>query len=49
MGLGIYGQMLDVNPAADLVVAKFSTQSVADDPECFRLEFSLCEQLAEAL
>ena len=49
MGLGIYGQMLYVNPAADLVVAKFSTQSVADDPECFRLEFSLCEQLAEAL
>ncbi len=49
MGLGIYGQMVYVNPAAELVVAKFSTQSVADDHDCFRLEFSLCERLAEKL
>jgi len=49
MGLGIYGQMVYVNPKAQLVVAKFSTQPVADSTECFRLEFSLCERLAEVL
>lgn len=49
MGLGIYGQMLYVNPAADLVVAKFSTQPAADDMKCFRLEFELAERLAETL
>ena len=49
MGLGIYGQMLYVNPSADLVVAKFSSQAAADDHECFRLEFSLCERLAEQI
>ncbi len=49
MGSGIYGQMLYVNPRADLVVAKFSTQPEANDVECFRSEFSLCELLAEVL
>ncbi len=49
MGRGIYGQMLYVNPAADVVVAKFSTQPVADSAEFFKLEFTLCERLAEAL
>ncbi len=49
MGLGIFGQMLYVNPSADLVVAKFSTQPEADSVDCFRLEFSLCERLVEVL
>jgi len=49
MALGIYGQMLYVDPQADVVVAKFSTQAVADDLECFRLEFALAERLAAAL
>ena len=49
MGLGIYGQMVYVNPAADLVVAKFSSQAVADSAECFRREFLMCECLAEQL
>jgi len=49
LGSGIYGQMLYVNPGADLVVAKFSTQPEADDIDCFGLEFSLCERLAEVL
>jgi CubicO group peptidase (beta-lactamase class C family) len=49
VGLGIYGQMVYVNPKARLVVAKFSTQPVADSMDCFRLEFALCERLAEVL
>lgn len=49
MGLGIYGQMVYVNPAADLVVAKFSSQAEADSVECFRKEFLMCECLAEKL
>ena len=47
MGLGIYGQMLYVNPAAELVVAKFSTQQKADDLDCFRMEFLLCQRRHE--
>jgi len=49
MGLGIYGQMLFVSPADQVVVAKFSTQPAADDPGCFRLEYALCEALAALL
>lgn len=49
MGSGIYGQMVYVNPRAELVVAKFSSQPTADDLDCLRLEFSLCERLAETL
>ncbi len=49
MGLGIYGQMVYANPQADLVVAKFSTQPLADDMDAFRLEFALAERLAEKL
>jgi hypothetical protein len=49
MGLGIYGQLLYVNPAADLVAAKFSTQRQADAADCFALEFRLCEDLAQVL
>jgi CubicO group peptidase (beta-lactamase class C family) len=48
-GSGIYGQMIHVNPKAQLVVAKFSTQPEADSMECFRLELRLCEQLADFL
>jgi CubicO group peptidase (beta-lactamase class C family) len=49
MGLGIYGQMLYVSPVDEVVVAKFSTQPVADDPGFFRLEYALCEALAALL
>jgi hypothetical protein len=49
MGLGIYGQMLYVNPEARVVVAKFSTQARPDDPEAFRVEYALCEGLAATL
>lgn len=49
MGSGIYGQMLYVNPGAGVVVAKFSTQPVADDHDCWRLEFALAERLVAML
>ncbi len=48
-GSGIYGQMIYVNPKAQLVIAKFSTQPEANSMDCFRLEFLLCERLAEVL
>ena len=37
--------MVYVNPAADLVVAKFSSQAEADSVECFRKEFLLADSL----
>ena len=49
MGSGIYGQMLYANAEADVAMAKFSTQELADDPEAFVMELALFEQLAEAL
>lgn len=49
MGSGIFGQMLYANAEAEVAVAKFSTQEVADDPHAFVFEFHLFEQLAEAL
>jgi CubicO group peptidase (beta-lactamase class C family) len=49
MGLGIYGQMLYVNPAAELVVAKFSTQPTALDPAILAHNFYAAESLAAAL
>jgi CubicO group peptidase (beta-lactamase class C family) len=49
LALGIWGQMLYVNPAADVVVAKYSTYKQADDPEAFGMDFALCEALAREL
>lgn len=49
MGLGIYGQTLYVCPDADLVIAKFSTQGVADDALAGKLELELCLELSRAL
>jgi CubicO group peptidase (beta-lactamase class C family) len=49
MALGIWGQMLYVNPAADVVVAKFSTWRQADDPESSRADLALAEALAREL
>ena len=49
MALGVYGQMLYVDPQADVVVAKFSTQPTADDLDYFRLDFALAERLSDVL
>ena len=46
LGLGIYGQVLYVDPSPQVVVAKFSMQPVADDPGMFVRELALCEALA---
>lgn len=49
MGLGIFGQLLYVNRAADLVVAKFATQPAFDDALLFAHDFRAAESLADAL
>jgi CubicO group peptidase (beta-lactamase class C family) len=49
MGLGIYGQMLYVNPSAEVVVAKFSCQPCADGQRYFAKEFAAAEALADFL
>ena len=49
LGLGIYGQLLYVDPSLQVVVAKFSTQPVADDSGLFVRELALCEALTAAL
>ncbi len=48
-GSGIYGQFFYVDPRAELVVAKFSTQAAPDDHERWRQEFALGQRLAEVL
>lgn len=47
--LGIHGQWLYVDPKAEMVVAKFSSQPVALDNELKRLNLTLFDALAQAL
>jgi hypothetical protein len=49
MGLGIYGQMLYVDPEAHVVVGKFATQSKSDDTEAFRIDYALCKSLVACI
>jgi CubicO group peptidase (beta-lactamase class C family) len=49
MGIGIFGQFLYVNRAADLVVAKFATQPTFDDALLLAHDFNAAESLADAL
>ncbi len=43
---GIHGQALYIDPQAQLVIAKFSSQPQARDTETFNLQFALCETIA---
>jgi CubicO group peptidase (beta-lactamase class C family) len=49
MGVGIFGQFLYVNRAAQLVVAKFATQPTFDDALLLAHDFRAAESLADAL
>ena len=49
MGLGIYGQMVFIHSAAEMVGVKFSTWPVADDDEFVRRDVRGMEAIAEWL
>jgi CubicO group peptidase (beta-lactamase class C family) len=49
MGVGIYGQFLYVDRAAEFVMAVFSTQSTPSDERLFGHRFSAARSLAETL
>jgi CubicO group peptidase (beta-lactamase class C family) len=48
-GMGINGQYLSVHEPSGVVIAKLSSQPVADDPEVERLELQASRAIAEAL
>ena len=48
-GLGVYGQILYIDPTADLVIAKFSSQSVAVDDPLDALCFAAFAAITDAL
>jgi CubicO group peptidase (beta-lactamase class C family) len=48
-GIGIHGQFVTIHEPADVVIAKFSSLPIADDPEAERLQLMGFNALAEAL
>ena len=46
-GVGIYGQLVWMNPATDTVVAKFSSLPEADDDAAFATHVDLLHRLSQ--